>query len=64
MKDMALVMGFLTAICAGWLALLLALVGLTRISNWVMWQVFASYEGYKNLTAYREWYLKQKGETK
>ena len=60
MNNMVLAMGFLTAICAGWLALLLAVVGLARMSNWAMWRIFESYEGYKNLAAYKEWYFKQK----
>jgi len=45
MNDMFLVMGCLTAICAGWMLILLALIGLLRMSNFIAHKVMERYGG-------------------
>jgi hypothetical protein len=59
MNDMFLVMGWLTAICAGWMLLLLAILGLVRMSNWTGHKVLDCYGGWRNFAKFREWYWQQ-----
>ena len=59
MNNMLFVMGCLTAICAGWMLILLALLGLVRMSNWTAHRVLDAYGGWKTFLKYREWYWKQ-----
>jgi len=59
MNDMFLVMGWITAICAGWVLILLAVIGLVRMSNFASHQVLDCYGGWKTFLEYREWYWKK-----
>ena len=59
MNDMFLVMGWMTAICAGWMLILLALLALVRMSNWTSHQVLEAYGGWKTFSKYRKWYWQQ-----
>ena len=59
MRDMFLVMGWLTAICAGWMAILLALIALLRMSNFIADKVMDRYGGWQSYYKFREWYWQQ-----
>lgn len=59
MNDMFLVMGWLTAICAGWMLILLAVLGLVRMSNWTAHKALDTYGGWKTFLKYRKWYWEQ-----
>jgi hypothetical protein len=59
MTDMFLVMGWLTAICAGWMLILLALIALLRMSNFIADKVMDRYGGWQSYFKFREWYWQQ-----
>jgi hypothetical protein len=59
MTNMFLVMGWITAICAGWALLLLAVIGLLRLSNFIADKVMERYGGWQSYFKFREWYWQQ-----
>jgi hypothetical protein len=62
MTEIFFITGVATAICAGWLLVLLAIFGLVRLSNWVSHKVLDCYGGWKTFKEYRSWYFDRKPE--
>lgn len=50
-------LGFVTAICAGWAVVLLAIIGLVRLSNRVSHLVVEMYGGWGTFLKFRQWYF-------
>lgn len=59
MTDMLIALGAMTALCAGWMLILLALLGLVRMSNWTAHRVLDAYGGWQTFKKFRHWYWQQ-----
>ena len=66
MIEIVTALGFATALCAGWGAILLALIGLCKLSSIVSLAIKNHWKGWKTFREFRKWYAENKaiGETK
>lgn len=60
MIEIITALGIVTAICAGWVALLLAIAGLVALSNRISHAVLDSCGGWKTFLEYQKWYAENK----
>lgn len=60
MIEIITALGFVTALCAGWIAVLLVIYGLVLCSNKLSHLVLRSYGGWKIFLEFRKWYAENK----
>lgn len=58
--DFMMISGLVFLLTAGWGVLLLAIIGLCRLSNKVSHMVLESYGGWTTFNEYRKWYYERK----
>ena len=62
MIEIVTALGFVTALCAGWIAVLLAIYGLVLCSNRLSHLVLGSYGGWKTFLEFQKWYAENEGK--